>query len=271
MQQLYKGTFKKKIFIPKEEKSMPSKIIIYGHAGAGKTHMLHLIHEGLKKLGTKGLYIMDFDGTRTLHKLKHDGDVELFVDTKKTKGESFERWMYRINEFEKDHEGYGGFAIDSLTTMQHMMMNYVHKINKVARHLDFLSNMQDYGVLVDLLEQMMPQFTHISSKALLILTAHIRSFEDTTEGGKTYCTPSVRGRVLPSSLGLYFNEVWRLDKSGTGAGLKRRVQTDKDYKYIAKTQTEGIKMPFDTIEHCIECVLKAFEKGGGELGIKIEN
>jgi hypothetical protein len=180
--------------------------------------------------------MLDFDdGSNTLRSAGFDVTVERFVDTRETKGEACARFLQRLEEFESDNEGFGGIAIDSLTTLQYMVMKYVHHINPSKRPLGFLSSQQDYGILVDIFNNIFPALMNISEHSMLIMTGHIRTRQDEITGAVTK-TPMVYGSALPSSIGIFFNEVWRLHVTGTSANRKHVAQTYPDITYPCKTQ-----------------------------------
>ena len=225
--------------------------------GAGKTYLLGQLHEELKKKGTRGLKMFDIDrGFNTLRAAGFDVDVDFYTDPPGKPGVAFYKLSQDLTRFERDPEGYGGFAIDSLTTMQRIAMTYVHKINKAKRHLGFLSSQQDYGILIELMNQMFPQFINISSKAIFVLTAHIKIFEDQASG-TIIRSPNVIGKSFPSSVGLWFNEVWHLSTSGRGNDIKYNAQTKHDTMVQCKSQTPGMPASLPAIdalklviEHC---------------------
>lgn len=218
----------------------------YGDLGCGKTYLIGMMHEVLKKRGTKGIYMFNFDkGENTLTTAGFDVAFDYFVGR-----DAYPAFERRLGELSNDNEGYGGYAFDSLTTMEKLIMNHVHKINDVKRHLGFVSNQQDYGILIQIIENLMPFLQELSLNAEVIMTAHLleRRDEDT---GKLWFLPSVTGKKLPSKIGLWFNEVWRIWGEKKGDKIERFAQTAAYDKFQCKSQVAGMPLacPVDVALH----------------------
>ena len=235
-----------------------TRMLWFGGIGAGKTYLLGQLHEELKKRGTRGLKLFDVDrGFNTLRAAGFDVDVDFYTDPPGKKGVAFYKLSDDLTRYERDNEGFGGFAIDSLTTLQRIAMSYVHNIAAdKKRPLGFLSSMQDYGILIELLNQMFPQFINIAEKSIFVLTAHVKLFEDQASS-TVIRTPNVIGKSFPSSVGLWFNEVWHLSTTGRGNDIKYVAQTKHDIMLQCKSQTPGMLASLPAIdalklviEHC---------------------
>jgi hypothetical protein len=235
-----------------------TRMLWFGGIGAGKTYLLGQLHEELKKKGTRGLKMFDVDrGFNTLRAAGFDVDVSFYNDPPGKPGDAFWKLSNDLTRYERDNEDFGGFAIDSLTTLQRIAMTYVHRIAKdIKRPLGFLSSKQDYGILIELLNQMFPQFINIAEKSIFVLTAHVKLFEDQASSS-VIRTPNVVGKSFPSSVGLWFNEVWYLSTTGRGEAIEYVAQTQHDIMLQCKSQTpymraqlpavEALKL---VIEHC---------------------
>lgn len=236
------------------------RILLIGDYGAGKTHTIGLFHEELKRRGTRGIYMFDFDhGAQTL-KSAGFGDVELdlYVDEgRNVRAQAFRSFMAKFSNLEKDMDGFGGIAIDSLTTLQKAAGRYAQHINPTGkRSLEFMMSLQDWGVLIEILEQMFPQLLRVSHQSIIIMTAHLQ--ERQNELTQTIETlPAVAGKKLPSSIGLWFNEVWYLQTSVSEDKVSCTAVTRNTRlaKARCKTQTSGIATS-GPVELAVKAVMK---------------
>jgi len=222
-----------------EVKLLPPRILLYGDYGTGKTFFIGMLHEELKKRGTKGIRLFDFDLSQTLPNFNFDVDIgDTYGKYLTTTG--FDAFIREFSQYEEDPDGFGGFAIDSLTTLQQVVMSWVHrKFPQVKRPLSFLSSRQDWGVLIEVFNQILPQLQKISQHSLIVVTAHIRRNPDAT-GQKEIPLPAVAGSTLPSSLGLWFTEVWLTRVEGTAFNPKYVIQTRPDDMFKCKTQIKDM-------------------------------
>lgn len=217
-----------------ELKNTPPRILVFGDYGTGKTHLIGLLHNELLKRNTKGVRAFDFDLSHTWQQNKFSIDIgpkyAHYVN------EGFDAFLNDFTTFEKNPQGFGGFAIDSLTSLQRVVMEWVHKKNPSKRPLGFLSSQQDWGILIEVFGKMMPQLQVISSHSMVIVTAHIRRQADSSDAKIEMPLPAIAGRTLPSSIGLWFTEVWKTSVEGTAYKPQYRIQTRPDSIYKCKTQ-----------------------------------
>jgi len=149
-----------------------------GDYGCGKTYMLGQLHNELKKNGSKGLYLMDTDiGNKTLKSAGIADDMEFDMFT----GEgAYVKFANRLKEFANENLGFGGLAIDSITSLEKHCLKHI--MTEIApskdRPLGFLPSLQDQGALVNMLEGMMPYLQSISLHMEVIMTAHLQLRED---------------------------------------------------------------------------------------------
>lgn len=216
------------------------RLLLHGVHGSGKTHCIGLFHEALKLVGTKGLYLFDCDiGYPTLKKERFDVEFDLYVKGQKT----FSDLVLAITAFESDAQGYGGVAIDSLTSLEALVKLHTLRVNaKAKRQFKWKLSQNDWGILIEILQQMLPQFQNLSTKLMFILTAHLKSVEN-DDGIVMRELPGISGKRLPSDIGRWFNEVWFSHTYGAYANPEFRMQTMPDNIHTAKTQTAG--MPYN--------------------------
>jgi len=234
-----------------------------GDYGAGKTYMLGQIHNELKKNGSKGLYLMDVDiGHKTLKSAGIADDMELKM---LVGAGAYPEFADLLKGFAEDTRGYGGIAIDSLTSLEKIILKHI--MTEIAagkdRPLGFLPSLQDQGALVNMIETIMPYLMAISLKMEVIMTAHLqeRKSEDT---GILWKLPCVTGRKLPSKLGSYFNEVWLIDAQMMDGKIVRTAQTATYDRNKCKTQIKDMPLKLSTDE-AIKLAIKAYEIGEGAI------
>ncbi len=238
----------------------PPRILIYGDYGTGKTYLLGLIHENLKKV-SKGLRLFDFDLSQTLTNHKFDVDIGPAFGYYVDKG--FDALKADLSAYATNTDGFGGFAIDSLTTLQASVMRWVQsKFPQVKRPLNFIPGQQDWGVLIEVFNQLLPQLQKLSVNTLVALTAHIRRAPDST-GSIEIPLPAIAGKTLPSAIGAWFTEVWKTEVKSAKEYL---VQIKPDYTYKCKTQldTDEVKLPAEDAARMIVELTMQRAKGLGQ-------
>jgi hypothetical protein len=228
------------------------RLLIMGEYGQGKTHLLGMLHDMYKRVGTKGMTLYDFDsGYPTLTANNFDVEVQVCVDKKPQQPSAWQHFSDDTERFVKDNQGYGILGIDSLTTLQQTVMNKVIQLNplKDRRFTGSinLTTKNDFGVLVGIMMQFFPQLINLSEHMAVALTCHIRLESDTDSEGKTIGPPkwypAITGRSLPTQIGLYFNEAIMCKTLGYGNAAKHLIQTSKDDKISLKSQIKGV--PFE--------------------------
>lgn len=229
------------------------RILAFSDYGGGKTHLIGEMHEKLKLLGTRGIYMFDFDlGFNTLKSAGFDVELDLYAGE-----DAFSRFIDRMTSLEYDDEGFGGIAIDSLTLMQNRAMKRVFQIKPDgSRQLGgIVPNRNDQGLLVNIMSQIFPQLLAFGMSHDIIVTAHVREFQSELTG-ELKRLPAIVGASLPSQIGCYFNEVWRLVPELTSDNVViRRAQTASADRFACKTQVKG--MPFlpltsEALDYCFQ-------------------
>jgi len=249
----------------------PLRILLMGPYGIGKTYLIGYFNKRLQELTGKGIKDFDFDlGWPTLKNAGFNVDGISYVIDPDNMGSAFDEFDIDFHQYLNDPHGYGGFAIDSLTTLQACTMDYVFRenvrvggesINRRRVGRTQLATENDYGALVVIMGQLLPQILQISRHSIFIMTAHTRMMEDKASG-EMKIMPAISGRSLPSQIGGWFNEVWYLRAEGYRGDVTRLAQTASGGQVDCKTQIAG--MPYDLP------VLTAAEKALVAYGINQE-
>jgi hypothetical protein len=224
----------------------PLRILLMSPYGGGKTHLVGYISKRLEELTGKSIKLFDFDlGWQTLKSQGFKMDVTSYLIEPNSPGEAFDEFDFDFHAYLQDPGKYGGFAVDSLSTLQGCAMDFVMKENKVSRRAvgKFqMTNENDFGALITMLMQVLPQILKISSHSIFVMTAHTRIMEDKATG-ENKMRPAISGKALPSQIGGWFTECWFLKSEGYRGDVQRLAQTMSDSLVDCKTQIAN--MPFD--------------------------
>ena len=231
-----------------EAPQVPLRLLLMSSFGGGKTYLMGYIARRLFELTGKRFMVFDFDiGWKTLKSNSFDVDLcSYFVDDDNG-AQAFNEFDEDFHEYLADPGDHGGFGLDSLTTLQSCAMAYVKAENRNAGGKTFgrqvgkfqLTNENDFGVLVTMLMQILPQILKISSHSLFVMTAHTRMMED-KNSGEMKILPAISGRALPSQIGAWFTEVWYLKAEGYREDVQRVAQTMSGGQVDCKTQMSGM-------------------------------
>ena len=242
-----------------------ARYLWYGDFGEGKTYLAGMLHEVLVKKGTRGCFGMDFDGA--MRNVLKSAGVAMPVKTY-LGPTAYDEFENDIIAFSADNHGFGGLIIDPLTAFERVIMKKVLRINPIDRHLkgklktlpQGASAIQDYGIQFEVMNNIFQLFQSISLHMNLVLTAHIIERSNPVTH-LTEFLPSMPGKRMPSSVGRWFNEVWRIHSELDGDKVVRFAQTASFNKYKCKSQVLG--MPKDLpVAEALERTLVAYMTGG---------
>ena len=214
-------------------------ILIIGDSGTHKTRFLG---------GVPGIYVVDTDRGMAINR-DRSVEYDTFKDapygatfpTNIMKNEGIYPWGKAWTEFVKKMdqigmlidkgEGPKAIAIDSLTTLGNICMNYVLSESGSKGP----PQIQHWGAQTQHLEVVMDRLS--AWPIMFICTAHIQRDENKiTEGGREYL-PLTTGKFA-GKVGIYFDDVW-YTKAGKGTDGKRQftiiTESDSTYKQ-AKTR-----------------------------------
>jgi hypothetical protein len=243
-------------FLATEGKIIFPRIFILGDPGAGKTHLIGMLHEMTKKYGgTNGIFLGDFDkGYPTLRGQNFDVNVEVYVDNDPRTPTAWKRFSDDTERIynEGNKENYSFIAADSFTTIQNAIFNDILYImgNRIVKNRILYRNISmtdksDYGAFERTISNdFFPEFIKICDKLGAILTVHTELMS-AEEGKPPMILPKVKGQAVgANTIMLYFNEAIMCKVVGSGTQSQRRIQTTKDFQVSLKTQTP--KMPSET-------------------------
>lgn len=245
-----------------------SRFFWQGLSGCGKTHLIGHLHNRLVEVGSRGVYMFDFEkGHGTLTTAAREAirlggypnlfnlEYDLYHDPDPKHPTGFKLFLEKITELENDDQGFGAIAIDSLTSFQRALMNYVLSINNVKGRRHGMTVENDFGVLISFFEQLLPQFLNLNLKFEFVLTAHIKEHKNENTG-ELWWRPAITGKALPQSIGGWFSEVWMLSADGYPPDIQRIAQTVSGNRAQCKTQTAGMPA-FTLVEDAVDRVLHA--------------
>lgn len=209
------------------------KILLFGDSGTHKTFFA---------AGCPNVHVFDFDGGMAIVR-GMDVEYTTIKDAPKgftvredrgtyAWGTGWEQFIKKLNVIgERIDEGeFIPIAIDSLTTLSNLAMNYIKKQD--GRRQQDPIRIQDWGGQTQLLEVVMDQLT--SWPVPLIVTAHVqRNTNDLTE--TIEMLPLLTGKFA-GKVGLYFDEVYYTTVSGKGDKKKFVLQTES-YGLVKQAKT----------------------------------
>jgi hypothetical protein len=226
----------------KDRKANPTpSILVVGDGGTRKTRFIATCPKP---------FIYDFDnGTASI--AGEDVEYQTFKDAPygvkvgaKQKEEGIYEWgtawpmfINHLNQnvaaqVDKGEIQYGVYALDSLTSLANICMNYVLKSSgKVGTAAP---EIQHWGMQLRLLEIVMDQLTALPVP--LIVTAHIKRDNNLVSGETTEMLPLVGGQ-LSGKVGIYFDEVYYTENKYQPASGGRPARTYT----VFKTETVGLR------------------------------
>lgn len=126
-------------------------------------------------------------------------------------------------------------VLDSMTFTGRSILNHVLALNG---RLNMAPQIQDWGMAMELQENMIAMMTGGSIKCHVIVTAHVTYVQPEGEL-VTQGYPSALGNKLPPKIGGYFNTMLNVRKSGTGSTAERRIFTKPVGQIECKTPAPG--------------------------------
>lgn len=241
-----------------------ARYLWYGDLGEGKTFLSGILHKALVKKGTRGCFGMDFDGAmlNVLKSANIDMPVKTYVGPN-----AYDEFEDDIMLFAQKSYGFGALVIDPLTAFERIIMKKVMRINPISRNLKGKLGtlpygapaIQDYGVQFEVMNNIFQLFQLISLHMNLVLTAHVIERSNPVTN-VTEFLPSMPGKRMPSSIGRWFNEVWRIHTESSEGKPVRFAQTVSVNKFKCKSQVHG--MPDDLpVEEAIKRTIDAYLTG----------
>ena len=241
-----------------------TRYLWYGDLGEGKTYLAGLLHKILVEKGTRGCFGMDFDGA--MRNVLRSAGITMPVKTY-LGSTAYDEFENDIGYFAAKNHGFGAIVIDPLTAFERIIMKKVMRINPIDRNLKSKLTtlpygapaIQDYGVQFEVMNNIFQLLQSISLHMNVILTAHIMERSNPVTN-ITEFLPSMPGKRMPSSVGRWFNEVWRIHAELKKGELVRFAQTASLHKFKCKSQVHG--MPYDLpVEDAILRTIDAYTAG----------
>lgn len=211
------------------------RTLVYGKCGTGKTTFA---------CGFPKPYVFDFDNGMLSQRGKN-----ISYDTYTDYGSFQSDWR----KFIKD-DNYKTLVIDSITTMEEYCQKYVLQLNKKTQ-----MDINVWGVLIDLLQALFMDIKNTDKH--VVVTAHEQIIQDGITG-EVQILPLISGKQLPAQLGLFFDEVYRMQvgRSKEGKPMYQMI-TRADAKYTAKSRLRVL----ETIEvPSYEVIMEKVKRGGEE-------
>lgn len=187
------------------------KLLVYGNAGAGKTSLIPTLPNPVVLSAEGGLLSIA------------DADVPfLEVSSYDTLMEAYQ-WLTQSAEA----KGFDSVALDSISEIAEVVLNYEKKIAKDPR--------QAYGAMQEQMTDLIRAFRDLENKHVYF-TAKCEKATDET--GRLLFAPSMPGNKTGQQLPYFFDEVLalRVEKDASGVA-QRALMCDSDGIWLAKDRS----------------------------------
>jgi len=193
------------------------KCLVHGPAGAGKTTLC-------STTGEPTIIISAEAGLLSLR------GFDIPVIEVKTLDELYEAYQYVAGP---DGEQFSWVALDSISEIAEVVLNYEKKNNKDPRAA--------YGALAEKMTDLIRAFRDLPGKNVLVLCKQ-EKVKDEQSGAMLY-SPSMPGNQLKNGIEYFFDEVLalRVEKDADG-NPTRWLQSSRDFNYSAKDRSGSLDM-----------------------------
>lgn len=187
------------------------KMLVYGHAGAGKTSLIRTLPNPVILSAEAGLLSI--------------ADAELPFIEIKTIDDLHEAYKWASQS--KESEQFESVALDSISEIAEVVLNAEKKLTKDPR--------QAYGALQEQMTDIIRSFRDLSGKNVYF-TAKCEKSQD--ESGRMLYSPSMPGAKLGQQLPYFFDEVLalRVEKDSEGTP-QRALMCESDGLWQAKDRS----------------------------------
>ena len=187
------------------------KLLVYGQAGAGKTSLIPTLPNPIVLSAEGGLLSIQ--------------DAELPYIEITTMAELQEAYKWLAESAEAGQ--FESVAIDSISEIAEVCLNYEKKINKDPRAA--------YGAMQEQMADIIRAFRDLPNKHVY-MSAKLEKTQD--EMGRVLYAPSMPGNKTGQSLPYFFDEVLalRVEKDAEGA-TQRALMCDSDGLWLAKDRS----------------------------------
>ncbi len=221
------------------------KVLLLGHSGVGKTGLLgSLLNAGYR------LFVIDFDNNLEIltdpqvckPEFRKNLIYQTFTD--KLKGaralpdgvpQAAQKALSCLDDWKEDGKSLGNpyswgpkdvLVLDSLTMFGECLKRYIAALNG---HQGRALSQPDWGEAMRIQEDVIASLCGEQMKCNVVIIAHLVPGRDANMEGAVIADgkwfPSALGSKLPPKIPRYFNSVLKLEKSGTGANVKRVLKT----------------------------------------------
>ena len=187
------------------------KLLVYGQAGAGKTSLIKTLPEPVVLSAEGGLLSIQ------------DADLPfLEINSMDTLKEAYE-WL--LNS--KEGQQFKSVALDSISEIAEVVLNYEKKIAKDPRQAD--------GAMQEQMADIIRSFRDLPNRHVY-MSAKLEKTQD--EMGRVLYAPSMPGNKTGQSLPYFFDEVLalRVEKDSDG-NTQRALMCDSDGLWLAKDRS----------------------------------
>jgi phage nucleotide-binding protein len=187
------------------------KLLVYGQAGAGKTSLIPTLPSPIVLSAEGGLLSIQ------------DAELPYLEITTMAELQEAYKWLSESAEAAQ----FESVAIDSISEIAEVVLNYEKKINKDPRAA--------YGSMQEQMADIIRVFRDLPSKHVL-MTAKLEKTQD--EMGRVLYAPSMPGNKTGQSLPYFFDEVLalRVERDAEG-NSQRALMCDSDGLWLAKDRS----------------------------------
>lgn len=187
------------------------KLLVYGQAGAGKTTLIPTLPNPIVLSAEGGLLSIQ--------------DAELPYIEIATMAELQEAYKWLLES--SDAAQFESVAIDSISEIAEVVLNYEKKVNKDPRAA--------YGAMQEQMADIIRVFRDLPNKHVY-MSAKLEKTQD--EMGRVLYAPSMPGNKTGQSLPYFFDEVLalRVERDAEG-GTQRALMCDSDGLWLAKDRS----------------------------------
>jgi hypothetical protein len=229
-----------------QEESKYVNILLLGEEGVGKTHLLQTCRQPL--------YIDSFDpgGTKTIRNfLLKSGSI---VDTRWEKCEptTYMNWEKNFLDLKRSgfFEAVGTYVIDSFSLFA---ISLQAELVRRYRRPDGILEIKDWNIINNAIRDTFLVLFQLPCD--VVVTGHLSSEKDEVSGrvtNKIAATPSTQG-LLPK----LFDEIYVLIADNSAKGISRKVLTQNDGRYKARTRIGNGKLEVYEEAHICNILKKA--------------